>query len=324
MTERRNLLASIINAIKDYRAGEIDEPTPDHVGRWISQFDENVQLPMLRELDHVFKLTYISRDKALQSFRQVARNFSYDFWRTAHILDIQRNGRSQREIRELFRHILRELCGSDINYRGSAGGDFVYLDDAIFTGERVIDDLSHWLQNQTIENVTLHVMVIAIHELGRHWIEIEQNLESLKTEKQISINVRVFFDEFVFENRRSDRNQSDVLWPTAEVYSDDHFRPRQPGYRVSRLFTSEEGRQLLERVFLDAGRKIQNFANEPNPMLKPLGFYRFNPGFGSLLVTYRNCPNNCPLALWYGNPEYPPNHPLGRWYPLFPRKTYDQ
>ena len=47
-----------------------------------------------------------------------------------------------------------------------------------------------------------HVLVIAIHELGRHWIEIEQNLERLKTEKQISINMRVFFNEFVFENRR--------------------------------------------------------------------------------------------------------------------------
>ena len=322
MTERRNLLTSITNTIKDYRAGEIPEPTPDHVDQWINQFDENVQLPMLRELDHVFKLTYISRDKAFQLLRQIAGNFSCEFWREAHILNIQRNGSSQREIRELFRQILRNRCGHDINYRGSAGGDFVYLDDAIFTGERVIDDLSHWLQNQTVENATLHVMVIAIHELGRHWIEIEQNLERLKTEKQISINMRVFFNEFVFENRHLYRNQSDVLWPIAGVYSDADFQPRQPEYRVSRCFTSEQGRQLLEQAFLDAGQKIQNFANEPNPILKPLGFYRFNPGFGSLLVTYRNCPNNCPLALWYGNPEYPPNHPFGRWYPLFPRKTY--
>ena len=34
-------------------------------------------------------------------------------------------------------------------------------------------------------------------------------------------------------------------------------------------------------------------------------------GFGSLVVTFRNCPNNAPLALWAGDP----------WYPLFPRRT---
>ena len=323
MTERRNLLTSITNTIKDYRAGEIAEPTPDHVERWISQFDEDVQIPMLRELDHTFKVTYVSKGKVLQLLRQIAGNFSCDFWRKAHILNIQRNGRSQFEIRELLRPILKEQCGYDIDYRGATGGDFVYLDDAIFSGERVREDLSYWIQDQAIENTTLHVMVIAIHELGKYWIESEQNLERLTTEHQISISFRIFFDEFVFENRLSYRNQSDVLWPVAEIYSDESFQPRERGYRVSRLFTSGEGRQLLERVFLDAGRKIHNFANEPNPMLKPLGFYRFSPGFGSLFVTYRNCPNNCPLALWYGNPEYPPNHPLGRWYPLFPRKVYD-
>jgi hypothetical protein len=33
-------------------------------------------------------------------------------------------------------------------------------------------------------------------------------------------------------------------------------------------------------------------------------------GFGSTIVTFRNCPNNAPLAFWAGDP----------WYPLFPRK----
>jgi hypothetical protein len=34
-------------------------------------------------------------------------------------------------------------------------------------------------------------------------------------------------------------------------------------------------------------------------------------GFGSLIVTFRNCPNNAPLAFWVDSP----------WYPLFPRTT---
>ena len=50
----------------------------------------------------------------------------------------------------------------------------------------------------------------------------------------------------------------------------------------------------------DAGQTIRGFASNPSQMLKPLGYSPFDPGFGSMFVTYRNCPNNCPLALWYG------------------------
>ena len=45
---------------------------------------------------------------------------------------------------------------------------------------------------------------------------------------------------------------------------------------------------------------------------RPLGFSLLKTlGFGATVVTHRNCPNNCPLALWAGDP----------WYPLFRRKT---
>jgi hypothetical protein len=45
---------------------------------------------------------------------------------------------------------------------------------------------------------------------------------------------------------------------------------------------------------------------------RPLGHMTLvTLGFGSLIVTYRNCPNNAPLALWVDHP----------WYPLFPRTT---
>ncbi len=318
-TERNNLLASIAGTIKDYRAGEIAEPTPAHVDRWISQFDDVVQIPMLRELDSVFKRTYVSMPRMQQFLAGVADSFPCEFWQAAHILSIQQNGGSQAEIRELFGHVLRERCGATVEYTGSADGDFVYLDDAIFTGERVLYDLRTWFQYQAPAKANLHIMVIAVHTLGSYWIE--KNLESSKSGKQIAVTT---WRGSTFENRLVYRNQSDVLWPTDGIYPDGGFQPRQPGYKGP-IFASEQGRQLLEREFLTAGLKIRGFANKPSPALKPLGFsqFRFSPGFGSLLVTYRNCPNNCPLALWYGDPSYPDHHPLSKWYPLFPRKTYE-
>ena len=320
MTERDDLLASVANTIKDYRAGEIAEPTPEHVDRWIRQFSGDVQLPMLRELDYVFKRTYVSRSKAQQLLTKIAESFPRDFWQTTHILDIQQNGSSQAEMRELLMPILRRRHGVDISNYGTTGGAFVYLGDAIFTGERVIADLSDWMQNQAPTNGTLHLMVMALHEGGRYWIE--QNEERLKEGQKIDVRIHRF-DGFVFENRLAYRNQSNVLWPIAEVYNEASFAPRQPGTAVMFPFSTEQGRQLLEQEFLSAGMRIRSFANNPSPMLKPLGFYRFEPGFGSLFATYRNCPNNCPLALWYGDPSYAPNHPLGQWYPLLQRKPYE-
>ena len=49
-----------------------------------------------------------------------------------------------------------------------------------------------------------------------------------------------------------------------------------------------------------------------NQFQRPLGNSLLETlGFGSLIVTFRNCPNNAPLPLWVGNP----------WHPLFPRTT---
>ena len=321
MTERSDLLAAVAGTIRDYRAGEIAEPTPDHVERWISQFDQVVQVPMLRELDFVLQRTYVSRSRAQQLLSVVAKHYPCDFWRDAHILDIQQRGRSQADMLEIFLPILREQCGPGIGYQGAPGGEFIYLDDAIFTGKRAIDDLTRWARRQAPAKATLRIMTFALYRGGRYWID--QKAASWKWGKEIAHKYGVF-QNFRFENRRYYRNKSDVLWPTAEVYSAEGFAPRTPVAGTSRIFASEEGRQLLEREFFNAGLRIQGFAREPNPALKPLGFYQFNPGFGALFVTYRNCPNNCPLALWYGEPErYPPSHPLGRWYPLFSRKPND-
>ena len=319
MTERDDLLASIANTIKDYRAGEIPEPTPDHVDRWIRQFDGEVQVPMLRELDFVFRRIYVSKVRVQRAFSRFVDRFPCTFWRAVHILNIQQNGTSQAEIRNMVGDILKEKCDLDIDCQGIGGGDFVYLDDAIFTGYRIIDDLSGWMANDAPRNAQVYVMAISIHESGKYWFETSRRINELKSQKQISVQID---QHLMLESRREYRDRSDVLWPVAGVYDSDRFRPRTPGRHNSRFFSSESGRQLLEREFLNAGFKIRGFATNPSPQLKPLGFSPFEPGFGSLFVTYRNCPNNCPLALWYGDPSYPESHPIGRWYPLFQRKGY--
>jgi hypothetical protein len=59
---RAQLLESVANTIKTYRSGELDEPTPDHVDRWLDQFTQANQLPFIREFDHVLKQTFLTED----------------------------------------------------------------------------------------------------------------------------------------------------------------------------------------------------------------------------------------------------------------------
>ena len=78
------------------------------------------------------------------------------------------------------------------------------------------------------------------------------------------------------------------------------------------IFASDAGRQLLEQEFLKAGVRIREMCPNLGETQRPLGHMTLETlGFGSLIVTFRNCPNNAPLALWAGDP----------WHPLFARTT---
>jgi len=78
------------------------------------------------------------------------------------------------------------------------------------------------------------------------------------------------------------------------------------------LFSSENARDLLEQQVLIKGAQIRQMCPNLNEYQRPLGNSVLKTlGFGSLVVTFRNCANNCPLAVWAGDP----------WIPLFPRKT---
>lgn len=335
ISERNQLLASIAETISDYRDGELAKPTPEHVDRWIKQFAEDVQVPLLHEVDHVLRKTYFSRDFVAQFLeKQVSSEIPSGkdprgFWRDANFLKIQQNGHSQEEMLQLLGGILHSRFWLRIEACGSNGGPYIYLDDVIFSGFRVGDDLSAWVAKTAPSNATVHVLVIATHTLGE-WQALDRlSKEAATSRKKIAFDCR---REMSFENRKYKRDVSEVLWPaflpddaSLHAYIAEMkfpFQHRQPGGTLEHnIFSSEEGRQLLEREFLLAGVRIRSLSQNTTSRWPPLGFSYFGLGFGSMIVTYRNCPNNCPLAFWWGAPEAPASSSLG-WYPLFQRKTY--
>lgn len=339
MSERSDLLESIADTIKDYRTGEVPEPTPDHVDQWIQQFDDAVQVPLLREIDHVFKKTYFSRADVAEFFtglvkqEKLAGSDPCNFWRAAYLLDIQEHGHSQTEICEIFSEALKQQCAIAIEECGSDGGAFIYLDDVLFSGGRIGNDISAWIANDAPTEATVHIVVIATHHLGRWLCFRRLKKEAADVGKQLDFHC---WAAVCYENRKACRYTSEVLWPTnvpddadlkAYIEQEEKFPfvPRHPGGKLEHdIFSSEKGRQLLEQQLLLAGMRIRSFSQNPKRSLRPLGFSAFGLGFGSMIVTFRNCPNNSPLALWWGDPSAELGHPFRNWYPLLPRKTYAQ
>lgn len=334
MDERNCLLQSIAKTISTYRQGEIDKPDVAHVDRWARQFAPNNQVGFLREFDHVIKETFFTSDKFLEFInslvanRKLAGDDPRDYWSKANVLNIQRDGESQTEMVRLFSESLKHRYNLNSECCGSSGGDYIYLDDALFTGGRVTKDLQNWIAHDAPESARVHIIVIASHSSGSHYAFNVRLRDAIKNSgKEI---VPKLWCAVELENRRYYRNESDVLWPSevpddlnVQAYiksqSNNALELRVPRNHLG-FFSSEEGRQLLEREFLIAGVKIISKIENVNDFHRPLGYGHFNVGLGSLIATYRNCPNNAPLAMWWGDAKAPPG-PL-HWYPLLPRKTY--
>lgn len=339
MTERQRLLASVAETIADYRDGEMDAPTPDHVDRWIRQFDADVQVPLLREFAHMLGATYLSKETMAEFYRrqirhkEIAGTDPCGFWREAHLLDIQQNGHSQSDIRGLFGEALKKECGvKSLEDCGTADDVFVYLDDVLFSGSRIGNDLEEWIKTAAPPKGVVHILVMAAYRFGEWKCSQRLTAAAAAAKKRLTFHV---WAALRLENRVRYEKTSEVLWPAVlpedealKAYMAEEtkfpFKPRTPGGKLEvPVFSSEEGRQLLEREFLMAGMRIRGFSQNPSRALRPLGFSPFGLGFGSTIVTYRNCPNNAPLALWWGDPSASKNHPFSKWYPLVPRKTYE-
>ena len=324
MSKRDDLLVSIANTIQDYKGGGL--ATPEHVNNWIVQFDKAVQLPMLREMGHVLKNTYLSCAdvtsflKGLLKAKELVGDEPCAFWHGVNFLH-QRGGNSQKEMLRFFDPILKDRCGFGVEECGGESAEYVYLDDGIFTGNRIIQDIKPWIDNDTPAEAKVHIITIVLHR-GGNWYARRELKDAVRNAKKNI--VFIWWPAAIeLEDRRTYTNSSDVLRPTA-IPDDDMVKAyvdkmkHKPTLRTAGqvgskgIFSSDEGRRLIEQEFLKAGVRIRNARPNLDEKYRPLGYSLLETlGFGSLVVTFRNCPNTAPLALWG----------TYSWDPLFPRTT---
>jgi hypothetical protein len=230
---------------------------------------------------------------------------------------------------KLFGTVLSGQFGLDIAECGTDDGEFIYMDDALFNGGRTLQDLRPWIANDAPGKAHVHVMFAASHQSGRDYAMRELKKAAVTAGKAITFK---FWHQRLLENRPFSKNISQVLWPTVIPVDPEvtafmartarfPFQARTATKVALDPFKTQDGRALLESEFMIAGSKILAKIANPKDMVRPLGYSFFGVGFGATIVTYRNCPNNAPLALWWGEGA----NAVGalQWYPLLPRKTYD-
>jgi len=325
MASTPNLRAAVAALIADYRAGEIPTLDSVHVDRWVSQFPSAVREPILLELLHVFGRTYFTRANVQTFIDSIVLNANFvgpnpgQFWQGVKVLNLQTAGNSQRDMIALLAESLQRQCGLALTSCGVTPHTYLYLDDVLFSGGRIRSDLVNWVTGIAPAKAKLAVLIIGSHTLGQ-WYSGNKIVEAAKAAgKTIDLS---WWRAVAFEDRKSEINNSDVLRPVA-VPAD----PATQAYVASLggapliravggksplgIFSGEAGRHLLEQEFLAAGVRVRGVCPYFDKYMRPLGRMMFESlGFGSTIVTYRNCPNNAPLVFWADHP----------WYPLFPRK----
>ena len=76
------LIANIYQTLEDYRADEnnqVGRMTTDRIRNWINQFEDDQKVPILTELDNIFKKRYCSKSKVKDFLYQVIQVLTKDF-----------------------------------------------------------------------------------------------------------------------------------------------------------------------------------------------------------------------------------------------------
>jgi len=326
MAAREGLITELLETIGDYRKGKIKPIDYAHVEKWINQFEPEKQLPLLSEIVHILKKTYFSKKRIEDIFLQLINHSKFagpdpaKYWSTVSLLDIQEGGNSQHEFVGILSNLITSKLGGTPLINSNTASVYWYIDDGLFSGSRVTNDVSKWIKNNAPSRATLFMTIISLHKYGEYNTNKKLNEVIKESGKNITIN---WLQHIYPEDRKRYMYSSDVLRPTCAPQDESvtnyiqgmKYQPvyRQPGSIGSlQFFTSESGRHLLEQEFLIKGMHIRTICPNLKIPHRPLGFSILETlGFGSMFVTYRNCPNNAPLALWAGDP----------WYPLFPRST---
>ena len=311
----------MIKCLDCYKFNEYTCSTEEHLLKWLSQF--NNQDVILSEMVNIFRQTYLTEAREDNYLKNTIKQDDFldslGNLNELSILNIQRHGDSQKVYSDKVKEFFLIEKGIDIPINNYNAKTFLYVDDYLFTGATAKWDILE--RKELFSNKKIIFFFLGIHTSS--YSHVENKLESNNISTQ-------FWRLFLNENRRDYSGGSDVFWPTEKFKNDERIllyqntfvKPydivwRKPPLTTGKLqlFTSEENREIIEEEFLFKSLDIFNTFHDPR--FRPLGKSLFKSlGFGGTYISYRNCPNNTPLCLWWGEQTGD-----SYWYPLFHRIT---
>lgn len=341
------LVGSIANTLIDYRADEGNSEfriTSERIIKWITQFEEKDWLPILREMDSIFKQRYYSKSSVVRKLVSLINALSEEyhmapneFLKNSVFLSLQEDGKSQGKMLELLAgvllnefHIKIEECGS------KSPKHTIYLDDILCTGTTLYTNLRKWAAQEFSSGIsnqvaveqgttTLIVAYIFLHKKNYY-----------KKVKQLKIEVSDLFGRNIqkfaaieIDNDGVTNSRHEVIFPLEEGQNEmvhsykekidqeikdqtsaagEYFRP-VGSPKAEKFFTDSSNRIIVENAFLVKGIEILESVNSQIPNIRALGYAiksHRNFGFGALCFTWRNVPNNAPLVFWYKGRSFEP------------------
>jgi len=322
--------------LRDYRKDEGLNPSPETIETWINQFSSQNQKVIIQEIIHILNKIYITEEDVNSYLITLIDNLTTDdadyFWSGVSLLDIQKDGSSQKIMVEKFQKILISKFNITVAINDYNKEYFIYIDDIMFSGMKLRTDITTFMAN-CLPKSKLNIFYLGCYSSAEYYIK-NIWLPQYNT-KNIIFNISKLIS---LENKNNCQNNSDVLFPTQNILKNKtvkNYLERQGKYSLrdntqhriyhckdNNIFSNEKNREILELEFTLAGLKINSLIKDKTKKMywKPLGISTFTGlGFGAFVITYRNCPNNTPLALWWGDRSSD-----STWKPLLVRKTYQK
>ena len=328
MNEYEVNINHIADIIANFRRNELSIVLDaNHVDKWASQFSKANRCIVVSETYHVLKQWYfdVNRMKVFLDKIDAYLKKTYDdclddftFW------DGQSETKSQHRLLNIYP---RSNIYKDTQLRKH----IVYIDDGIYTGNRIRKDV------EEIINKSEHVETIDIFTWVGYCNAVEFSkgtLTNLAKKKNISLTIDCQYTLYNDKETRYDGGTEsytstlDIIWPSPELERFEnvskyisylknkniqlHYKFRTHSLYTSNVFSNQYNKSVLEKEFLLAGLSI--IAEDSYERgIYPLGFDSSpSLGFGSFCATDFNISNTCPIVLWWDVNS--------SWYPLLPRR----
>lgn len=345
-TTMEQLITSIYQTLEDYRADEnrpLVRMTTDRIRNWINQFDEGLQVPILTELDNIFKKRYCSKSKVKDFLDQVikvlTKDFGFknstDFLKNSDFLNLQPDGKSQRIMLSLFDELIQEKHGLSLTDCGTTSKKYsIYIDDILCTGLTLISDIKDWSEKEFFSGRTNNqavadgstILVFAyvfIHEKNYHKKKAEMRF---KISNEVSNNHKMYRLTEI-ENGTAQSSKIDLIYPLENGQPQSVIDYKNEIVELVDIHTQQYNQTSSEEFYRPAGLPTneQFFTSAENRIIVENVFLQK----GIEILHKANANNRNMRALGYSIPSHknfgfgalcftwrnvPNNAPLVFWY----------